>query len=53
MELFEAIKGRRSVRKYKNEPVEKEVLEEIAEAGRWAATARNECPWFFVVVTEK
>ncbi|MCE5299972.1 MAG: nitroreductase family protein [Spirochaetia bacterium] len=52
MELFEAIHGRRSIRKYKKEPLAKEVMEKIVEAGRWAASARGEYPWRFVVITE-
>lgn len=52
MDLFEAIHGRRSVRKYKKEPISKETLEKIAEAGKWAASARAEYPWRFVVITE-
>jgi nitroreductase len=35
------IRERRSVRRYKDEPVSKEVLEKILEAGRYAPTGRN------------
>jgi len=43
---------RRSVRKYKPDPIPREVLEQIVDAGRLAPTARNIQPWEFVVVTE-
>ena len=41
METLEAIKTRRSVKKYKDKPVEKELIDKIVEAGTWAATGRN------------
>ncbi|HDQ25158.1 MAG TPA: nitroreductase family protein [bacterium] len=54
MELFEAIKGRRSVRKYKEgAEIEKGVLERIVDAGKYAASARAVYPWRFVVITDK
>jgi len=52
MDALEALKTRRSVRKYTNQPVSKEDVETMVDAGRLAATARNEQPWEFVVVTE-
>ncbi|HPD19287.1 MAG TPA: nitroreductase family protein, partial [Candidatus Goldiibacteriota bacterium] len=54
MDVFEAIKGRRSIRKYKkNEVIDKKILEEIVDAGKYAASARAEYPWKFVVITLK
>lgn len=53
MELFEAIKTRRTVRKYKAKPVPHDVLTKILDAGRWAPSAHNMQPWKFVVVSEK
>ena len=41
MELMEAIKGRRSVRKFKPDPIPKEDLEEIIQAGLCAPSAQN------------
>jgi nitroreductase len=38
MEFDDYIKGRRSVRAYKNDPVSKEQIEAILEAGIWAPT---------------
>ncbi len=52
MDLFEAIKKRRSVRQYLDKPVPKEVLEKLIDAARFAPTARHTEPWTFVVVTE-
>ena len=52
MECIEALKTRRSVRAYTGEPVSREVLEDIVDCGRLAATAINIQPWEFVVVTD-
>ena len=52
MDGLELIKKRRSVRSYRPEPVAKELLEKIVDAGRLAATAINIQPWEFVVVTD-
>jgi len=52
MELMEAIKARRSIRKYTNEPVSRELLEELLEAACWAPSADNRQPWHFVVLTK-
>ena len=38
MNLFEALKGRRSVRSYKDEQIKDEELNKILEAGEYAAT---------------
>jgi nitroreductase len=51
MDLYEAIKGRRSVRKFKSDPVAKEILNRIFEMALWAPSGMNLQNWFFVVVT--
>ena len=53
MEFFEVIKNRKSVREYSDKPVSKGLIENIVDAGRLAATARNEQPWEFVVSSDK
>jgi nitroreductase len=52
MDVFSAIKGRRSIRKFKDVPVPAEQLEQVLEAGRLAPSAGNRQPWRFVVVTD-
>ena len=52
MDAITALRTRRSIRRYKNRPVSREVLETIVDCGRLAATGRNEQPWEFVVVTD-
>jgi nitroreductase len=53
MDTLEAIRSRRSIRRYTGEPVPKADLEKIVEAARWAATGSNRQPWDFVVVTDR
>ncbi|MGA2673377.1 MAG: nitroreductase family protein [Terracidiphilus sp.] len=50
---LELLKERRSVRAYTSQPVEREILEDIVDFARLAATAMNEQPWEFIVVTDK
>jgi nitroreductase len=53
MDVFEAIRKRRSVRSYTGDPIPKEDLEKIVDAGRLAATGSNKQPWDFIVVTDR
>ncbi|MDI3534761.1 MAG: hypothetical protein PWQ82_1126 [Thermosediminibacterales bacterium] len=53
MDALQAIKERRSVRKYLDREIPKKILEDLVDCGRLAATARNAQPWEFVVVTDK
>ena len=53
MELMEAIKGRRSIRKYRTEPVPEEALQTVLEAARWAPSWSNTQCWRLVVVRDK
>ncbi len=50
MDVFEAIEGRRSVRRFKPDPIDERDLEKILNAGRLAPSAGNCQPWEFVVV---
>lgn len=51
MELFDAIKNRRSCRNYLPEAVDDTVIESILEAGIWAPSPLNTQPWEFIVIT--
>ncbi len=52
MDCLTALKTRRSVRAYTGEPVAREILADLVDCGRLAASAVNVQPWEFVVVTE-
>jgi nitroreductase len=53
MEALEAIRKRRSVRKFTGELIPREDLEKIVDAGRLAATGSNRQPWDFIVITDR
>jgi nitroreductase len=53
MDVFEAIKGRRSVRKFKPKQVERELTEKLLTAACWAPSGGNIQPWQFIVVEDR
>lgn len=53
MDVFEAILGRRSIRRYKPNPVPEKLIEKILNAARWAPSGSNIQPWKFIVVSDK
>ena len=52
MQLYDLISSRRSVRKYKKDAVDNEILRRIMEAARLAPSACNLQPWRFYVVRD-
>lgn len=52
MDVFEAIRTRRSVRSYSTRPIPSEVLERMRQALRYAPSACNFQPWHFIFVTD-
>ena len=52
MEVIEAIKTRRSIRRYKPTPVKEEDLEAVLEAARWAPSWKNSQCWRFIIVRD-
>jgi nitroreductase len=53
MDALEAIRKRRSIREYTGEPIPREDLLAIIDAGRLAASGHNNQPWDFVVITDQ
>lgn len=53
MDIFEALKKRRSIREYRAEPVPREALQQLVDAARFAPTARGVQPWEFVVIARQ
>jgi len=53
MDIMTAIKGRRSVRSFTGDPVDKDTLLKLLEAAVWAPSGGNGQTWRFVVVTEQ
>ena len=48
----EAITKRRSIRRFKPDPVPDELIDEVLEAARWAPSASNRQPWRFQVIKD-
>jgi nitroreductase len=49
--MLQAIKNRRSIRKFKSDEVPKHIIEEILQSGILAPSSKNGQPWKFVVVS--
>jgi nitroreductase len=50
MQVFEVIEKRRSIRTYKDEPIEKEKIDKLIEAARLAPTAGNRQKFKLIIV---
>ncbi len=53
MEVLEAIRTRRSMRKWLPQAVPEEWVEKILQAGQWAPSAGNFQPWCFIVIRKQ
>src|SRR6516162_9549062 len=51
MDVYEAVKSRRAVRGFKDEPVRREVLERVLSAAAWSPSGSNIQPWNTYVLT--
>jgi nitroreductase len=47
------IRRRRSIRRYRPDPIPDEMVEQLLEAGRWAPSAGNRQPWSIIVVRDE
>lgn len=50
--LLNLVKTRKSVRKFKSDPIPQDAVAKILEVARWAMSGANSQPWEFVVVTD-
>ena len=53
VDVMQAIKERRSIRKYRPEPVTEEALHTILEAARWAPSWSNSQCWMLIIVRDQ
>ena len=49
-DFLDLVKQRRSIRRFKSDPVPTEAILKILEAARWAPSGFNMQPWEFVIV---
>lgn len=52
MDVLEAIRGRRSVRRYDSRYVSDELIAKVIEAAIWAPSSKNSQPWEFIVIRD-
>ncbi len=53
METLDAIRTKRSVRRFTSEPVPEETIQKILDAGRHSQSSKNEQPWTFILVQDR
>jgi nitroreductase len=53
MDVFDAIKSRRSIRAFQEKEIPEEFIEKILDSARWAPSAGNIQPWEFIIVKDK
>lgn len=53
MELMQAIYSRRSIRRYQDQPVSRELVQQLLAATVMAPSASNAQPWSFVIIQDK
>jgi nitroreductase len=53
MDVYEAVRSRRAVRAFTEEPVSREVLERVLSAAAWAPSGSNIQPWHIYVLTDE
>ena len=51
-DVLKAIRNRRTIRRFKSNPIDEEMLQMILEAGRWAPSFSNLQPWKFIVIRD-
>lgn len=53
MDLFEAMKERRSCRDFLADPIDDETIDRVLEAASWAPSPLNLQPWHFTVIKDQ
>lgn len=53
MDVYEAIRAKRAIRKFRDEPLPDEVVNQILNAGRLSQSSKNTQPWQFVAIGDR
>ena len=53
MNVIEAIRTKRAVRRYRDDPLPDDIVHAILHAGRRAQSAKNHQPWHFLAIRER
>lgn len=51
--FYRVIEGRRTIRRFKDKSVKKEVLLRLIRAATWAPSAHNAQPWHFIIISDE
>jgi nitroreductase len=52
-EKIEFLRTLRSVRRFTDQPVPQEVIDDLLKVARWSGSAKNRQPWTFIVVQDR
>jgi nitroreductase len=52
LKLLEGIRSTRAIRRLLPDPVPKELIRKVCQAGTYAPSGGNRQPWYFIAVTE-
>jgi len=52
-DFLDLVKGRRSIRRFKSDPIPDEYVNKIIEAARWAPSGANTQPWEFIIIRDQ
>ena len=53
MDVYQAIRSRRTVRDYKPDPIPEELLRKILQCARWSPSSSNTQKWSFIVIRDR
>src|SRR4051812_4388676 len=53
MDVLQAIRSKHAVRRFSNQPVPDDVIQQILDAGRHSQSSKNTQPWEFIVVRKR
>ncbi len=52
-DIIDVITSRKSIRRYRPDPIPDEMIDKILEAARWAPTGENYQPWRLIVIRDQ
>ncbi len=53
MEIYECVRSRLTVRRFKPDPVPDHLVTKLLNAARWTPSSRNQQPWKFIVIRDR
>ena len=53
MDVYTAIRSRRTVRDYKPDPIPQDLLKKILQCARWSPSSSNTQKWYFIAIQDR